>query len=175
MRRYALLLPFALAVSGAAAQPRPGIQTLQMDPDHASVGVTLGGAKSRFTQAAGALQYDPASPEKSTIARSLDTSSIEASAARQPFDPDHFPELRIISTAAAKSGKDGVESLPVNVTIRDITRPVTFLVSFKNGGPVIAMHAEGTVHGADFHMMGKTGDVVLVIDAPFVRVGRDQP
>jgi len=169
MRHLVLLVPFVVAISGAAAQPNPGSQTLQMDQDHASLGITLAGVKSRFAQAAGALQYDPGGPEKTTIALSLDTSSIESTPVRQLFDSEHFPEMRIASTSAAQPGKDGMEKLPVNVTIREVTRPEIFQVSFKNGsGQAIEMHAEGMLRGADFRM--KTGDIVLLFDATFQRV-----
>jgi polyisoprenoid-binding protein YceI len=172
MRHLVLLVPFVVATSGAAAQPDPGTLTLQMDQNHSSLDVTVAGAKSRFTQAAGALQYDPARPDKNTIALSLDTSSIEAAPARQSFDSDHFPEMRIASTSAAKPGKDGVENLPVNVTIRDITRSAIFHVSLKNGsGQTVEMHAEGTLQSADFHM--KPGDIVLVLDGIFRRVAQN--
>jgi hypothetical protein len=42
------------------------------------------------------------------------------------------------------------------------------------GNNVIALHAEGTVRSADFKMIGKNGNVQLVIDAPFNRTGSDQ-
>ena len=172
MRPFVLLLSFVLAVSGAVAQPRPGTETLQMDSGHAVVGVSLGGNRTWFTESAGALEYDPANPLKSTIALSLDTASIEAEATRKLFDPDRFPEMRIISTADAKPGKGGTEGLPVNVTIRDITHPIQLQVSFKNdSSQVIVLHAEGMVRAADFGL-GKTGTVPLMIDAPFVRVNQ---
>ena len=177
MRRFVVLLPLALtslgwAVSGAVAQPRPGTLTLQMDSGHAVIGISLAGDRTWFTETAGALEYDPADPKKSTIALSLDTASIEAEATRKLFDPDHFPEMRIISTADARPGKDGMEALPVNVTIHDITRPILLQVSFANSSPeIIVLHAEGMVKAADFRL-GKAGDVPLMIDAPFVRVNQ---
>jgi polyisoprenoid-binding protein YceI len=169
MRRLVLLLSFALA-TGAAAQPRPGTETLQMDSDHANVTLALGGNQERFSLAAGALEYDPANPQKSTLTFSLDTGSIEPEAARPSFDPEHFPELRIISTADAKPGKNGMLVLPLNVTIRDITRAALFQVSFKRAAQAVTLHAEGVVKAADFHL-GK-GDVAFIIDAPFVQVNQ---
>jgi polyisoprenoid-binding protein YceI len=171
MRRPVLLLPFLFAISGAVAQPRPGTETLQMDSDHAVVGVTLAGDRTWFTQTAGALEYDPANPLKSTIALSLDTASIEAEATRKLFDPDHFPEMRIISTADARPGKGDMENLPVNVTIRDITHPILLQVSLKPGSGMIVLHAEGVVKAADFRL-AKGGDVPLMIDASFVQVNQ---
>ena len=63
-----------------------------------------------------------------------------------------------------------MESLPVNVTIRDITRPALFQISFKYSAQTIALHAEGVVRATDFHL-GK-GNVTFTIDAPFMRVNQ---
>jgi polyisoprenoid-binding protein YceI len=175
MRRFILAIPLVLIVAGAAAQAPPATQTLQMDSDRATVTATMSSANARFGIVAGALEYNSAKPEESTIALSFDSGSILEKPARDAFDADHFPEVRISSSAKAKTGRDGGESLPTNVTIRDITRPVIFQVTFqKVGTNVIAMHAEGTVRSADFKMSGKGGNIGLVIDAPFNRVGPER-
>ena len=174
MRRLILAASLAL-IAGASAQPRPGIATMQMDSDRSTVTATMGTANAQFGIVAGALQYNPAKPEESTIALSLDTTSVVEKPARDAFDAEHFPELRISSAAVAKKGGDGREALPTSVTVRDITKPVIFQVSFKSvANGVIAMHAEGVLRSADFKLIGKGGDVELVIDAPFNRMGPDQ-
>jgi polyisoprenoid-binding protein YceI len=133
----------------------------------------MGTANARFGIVAGALQYNPAKPEESTIALSFDTSSIAEKPARDAFDAEHFPELRLSSSGTAKKGSGDSEALPVSVTIRNITRPVILQVTFqKVGTNVIALHAQGTLRGDDFKI--KDGNIALVIDAPFNRVGPDQ-
>ena len=120
MRRFILVLSFALAATGATAQTKP-TSTMQLDSDHASITAGVGGSKSRFAVAAGALEYDSARPEHSTIAVSLDTTSLADQEARTAFNADRFPELRITSTGVGKkNGK--AEALATDVTIHDITR-----------------------------------------------------
>ena len=175
MRRLILAASLALIAASAGAQPRPGVSTLQMDSDHSTVTATMSAANAQFGIVAGAMEYNSIKPEESTIALSLDTTSIVEKPARDAFDAGHFPELRISSSAVAKKGSDGREALPTNVTIRDITRPVIFQVTYRDvGNNVIALHAEGTVRSADFKMIGKSGDVQLVIDAPFNRTASDR-
>jgi polyisoprenoid-binding protein YceI len=165
MRRFALAVSLVLIAAGAAAQPKPGTTTWQLNTEQASITA----AKTKFRLVAGALQWNDASPEQSTVALSLDTTSLGDDGLKTQFDAAHFPEMRLISTAPGKKSGDK-ESLPSAVTIKDITKPVTLQLSFKTvSRSEIDLHAEGTIRGGDFKMKG--GDMALVIDAPFVRVG----
>ncbi len=176
MRRFVIALGLVLLATAAAAQtpagkpethPAKTTTTMQMDSDHANVTVRDGGVQSRFAVAAGALEYDPARPDRSTLAMSLDAGSLTDAATAQLFDAQHFPEMRIASTASGKNNGD-TETLATDVTIRDVTRPVVFHLRLQNvSAGVINLHAEATIRGADFHVPGKGGDIVLVIDAPF--------
>jgi polyisoprenoid-binding protein YceI len=170
MRRLVLLA--LLIATAASAQPKPGTSTMELDSAHAMVTVTTGtagGAKGRFETVAGALQYDPAKPDASTVLLSLDAGSIQNAALRTALDAERFPEMRIASTAVIKAG-----ALPAAVTVRDITRPVIFQVSFKTvSKDVIALHAQAALKSADFHLPG--GDITFVIDAPFDKVEPTKP
>ena len=169
MRR--LLLLVLLMASGAAAQPKPGISTMQLDSDHAAVTAMIGGVQGRFETVAGALQYDSARPDSSTLLLSLDAGSIQNAAVRGGLDAAHYPELRIASTAAIKAGR-----MPVAVTIRDVTRPVVFQVSFKPlSRDSIALHAETRIRAGDFHIGGKNDTIAIAIDAPFNKVEPTRP
>lgn len=166
MRR--LLLPLLLIASAASAQPKAGTDTMEMDSSHAKVTVTSRGTQGRFETVAGALQYDPVRPDTSTLALSLDASSIGDATVRQALDTDHFPELRIASTAGIKAGM-----MPMIVTIRDVTRSVPFQISFKPlSSGVVALHAEGTLKSGAFHL---GGDMPVVIDAAFKKVDPTKP
>jgi hypothetical protein len=166
MRR--LLLPFLLIATAASAQPKQGTSTMELDAAHATVIVTTGGAQGHFGTVAGALQFDPAKPDASTLAMSLDAGSISGDAVRKALDVDHFPEMRIASISAAKSG-----TMTMLVAIRDVTRPVPFQVSFKPvSGTVLTMHAQATLKSGDFHL---SGDVPIVIDATFNKVQPTTP
>ena len=165
MRRFALAAWLVLIVAGAAAQPKLGTSTWQLNTEQASITA----AKAKFRLVAGALQWDDAKPEQSTIALSLDTTSLSDDGLKTQFDATHFPELRLISTAPGKKSGDK-ETLPTALTIKDITKPVVLQLTFKTVSRTeIVMHAEGTIRGGDFKMKG--GDMPLVIDAPFERVG----
>jgi polyisoprenoid-binding protein YceI len=169
MRRLPLLA--LLIASGASAQPKQGISTMQLDSDHANVTAIIAGVQGRFETVAGALQYDPARPDSSTLLLSLDAGSIQNAAVRGAFDAAHYPELRIASTGAVKAG-----TMPTTVTIRDVTRPVIFQVSFKPvSKDVIALHAEAHIRTGDFHIGGKNEDIPIVIDAPFNKVESARP
>jgi polyisoprenoid-binding protein YceI len=166
MRRFVLAMSFALAATSVAAQTKP-TSTMQLDSDHASITAGVGGSKSRFAVTAGALEYDSARPERSTLALSLDTTSLADQRARTAFDADKFPELRIASTGIGKKSGNA-ETLATDVTIHDVTRPVVFQITLQAvSAGLVNLHAEATVHGADFHLGGKSGDVAIVIDAPF--------
>jgi polyisoprenoid-binding protein YceI len=166
MRRFVLAVSIALATTGAVAQTKP-TSTMQLDSDHADVAVMMSGAKHPFAVAAGALEYDPARPERSTIALSLDTTSLADQSARGAFDAEHFPELRIASTGIGKKSGSG-ETLATDVTIRDITRPVVFQIVLQTvSAKLVHLHAEAKIHSADFHLPGKSSDITIAIDAPF--------
>jgi polyisoprenoid-binding protein YceI len=167
MRR--LLLPAVLIATAAAAQPNQGTSTMQLDSAHATVTVMAGGAQGHFETVAGALQYDPARPDASTVLLSLDAGSIQNAAVRGALDAAAYPELRIASTTPAKSG-----TMTMAVTIRDITRPVLFQVSFKPASrDVITLHAQAVLKSGDFHLTG--GGMPVVIDAAFDKVVPTRP
>ena len=169
MRR--LLLIAVLIATAASAQPKQGTSTMQLDSAHATVTVQVGGTQGRFETVAGALQYDPANPNASTLLLSLDAGSIQNAALRSAFEAERFPELRIASTASAKAG-----SLPVAVTIAEITRPVIFQVSFKPvSRDVVALHAQAVLKSGDFHLAGRNGDIAEVFVAPFDMVEPTKP
>lgn len=169
MRRIALAAALVLLAGGVSAQP--GTSTWELNSDKSNITATMGGASARIGVAAGALEYNTAKPEQSTVAFSLDTSSIKEKPARDAFDTDHFPEMRISSSAAAKKGSNGSLALPMILTIREINKPVVFQVTLqKVGENVISLHAEATIRSGDFKMSGPGGNIQLVIDAPFNRV-----
>jgi polyisoprenoid-binding protein YceI len=82
----------------------------------------------------GQVTYDPASPERSTVAVTLDVASINT---REPkrdahlrsadfFDAEAFPEIRFESREVVRGG-DGL-LVKGDLTIKGVTRPVTLNV-----------------------------------------------
>ena len=158
MRRFLLAASFVLLAAGAIAQPAPSTWEL----DYSKAQVTL--AKAKLGLSAGALQWNAAKPEQSTLALSLDTTTIADDAVKTELDAQHFPELRVITNGPGRAS-GGKISLPVMVTVKDITRPATLLVSYQAQPRQITFHAEGVLRAADFKLKG--ADLALVMDAPF--------
>jgi polyisoprenoid-binding protein YceI len=157
MRRLVLAASIAL-IAAAAAQPAN--QVWQLNSDAANITAN----KSKFGLTAGALEWNNAKPEATTFALSLDTTSLGDDGLKTQLDAGHNPEMRIITTTPGRKSGDKI-SLPAAVTIKDVTKPVTLEVSYKNSGREIDMHAEATIRGSDFKLKG--GDIALVMDAPF--------
>jgi polyisoprenoid-binding protein YceI len=159
MRRLVLAATLVLIAAGAHAQQGVSVWELQSD------GANVTANKSKFAMTAGALEWNPAKPEQSTFALSLDTTTLGDDAIKTQLDAAHFPELRIM-TAAPGRASGGKISLPTTVTVGNIIKPVTLQVSYKSDGPrQLSIHAEGTLRASDFKLKG--GDLALVIDAPF--------
>ena len=155
MRRLVLAASLLLAATAAQAE-----DVWQLNSDAANISA----AKSKFRLTAGALEWNNAKPEATTFALSLDTTSLGDEALKAQLDAAHFPEMRVITTNPGRKSGDKI-SLPANVTIHEITKPVTLQVSYKMTGRQIDMHAEATLKSSDFKLKG--GDIALVMDAPF--------
>jgi polyisoprenoid-binding protein YceI len=162
MRRLVAAASMAVSVAAilATAQAQTGTSVWQLQFDAANITA----AKSKFGLTAGALEWNPAKPEQSTLALSLDTTTLGDDAVKTELDAAHNPELRIMTSGPGRAS-GGTINLPTNVTVRDVIKPVTFQVSYKAEGRLITMHAEGTLRASDFKLKG--GDIPLVIDAPF--------
>ena len=158
MRRFLLAASIALFAGGVAAQP--ATSTWELDYSKAQVSV----AKAKLGLSAGAIQWNAAKPEQSTLALSLDTTTIADDAVKAELDAQHFPEMRIITSGPGRV-RGGKITLPVMVTVDEISKPGNLVVSYKSEPRLITMHAEGTLRASDFKLKG--GNIALVIDAPF--------
>lgn len=137
----------------------------------------------RFTPTAGTLTWDPASPANDSVNVTVSTGSIltpvegfaaELSGARF-LNVAQFPTATFVSTAfrqtdAAHGQVDG------NLTIKGVTKPVTFDVELIGAGPgmrggaVIGFHATTLINNADYSLPGFIqGQTQIVIDAEFAK------
>ena len=158
MRRILFTASFALIAGGALAQP--ATSTWELDYSKAQVTV----AKAKLGLSAGAIQWNAVKPELSTLALSLDTTTIADDTVKAELDAQHFPEMRIITSGPGRAS-GGKITVPVVVTVKEITKPESLVVSYKTEPRLITMHAEGALRAADFKLKG--GDLALVLDAPF--------
>lgn len=122
-----------------------GITEWQIDQSHTSVtfGVRhmmVSTVRGVFHKVSGSVGFDPKNPEKSWANIEVDIASIDT---REPkrddhlrsadfFDAAQFPKMTFKSTKITKKGADEYE-LTGDLTIKDITRPVTFEVTDVTG------------------------------------------
>jgi polyisoprenoid-binding protein YceI len=137
-----------MSLETATTQSKPstsGIVEWQVDPSHTSVtfGVRhmmVSTVRGVFHKVSGSVGFDPKAPEKSWANLEVDIASIDT---REPkrddhlrsadfFDAAQFPKMTFKSTSIVKKGSDEYE-LTGDLTIKDITRPVTFLVTDVTG------------------------------------------
>lgn len=134
----------------------------------------------RFTPVSGSLTWNPAAPTSSALNVVVDATSIQTPVngfaeelrGQRFLNTTQFPQATFVSTAfrqtdATHGQVDG------NLTIKGVTKPVTFnveLVGAGNGqhGPVIGVHAVTTINNSDYSLPGFiSGQSEIVIDAEF--------
>lgn len=116
--------------------------TWTIDPSHSSLGFTARHAmvtnvRGTFDQVEGSGTLDLTDPASSSVTVIMQAASVNTGSADRDghlrsadfFDVETYPELRFVSTSVARA--DG-ETLRVagQLTIKDVTRPVTFDVDF---------------------------------------------
>jgi len=112
-------------------------------------GIQTGTAfKGRFTRFSTQIDFDPDHPETSHIAVVIDTASATTGDAQRDgalpgkdwFDITRFPQAKFETTAIRKTGANDYEATG-NLTLRDITQPVTLPFRLQITGSIA--HAKG--------------------------------
>ena len=173
----------SLTESNAPALPlEPG--TWSLDPNHSAVNFTirhLGVSKVRgqFTRFDAEVRVGP-TPETTTITASVDVASVDTGNADRDahvLQPDMIdvtlrPTLRFTSTSITGAGADW--ELVGDLTIGEVTRPVTFDVEFggvadfpADGRRHAGFEATGQIRRQDFGLMpsipgAMLGDVIKI-------------
>lgn len=95
----------------------------------------------RFNKVTASLDFDPATPEKSRVQAVLKAGSIDskdkeldALVAEDLLDAEKFPDILFQSTALVRTGASS-GTMTGNLTIRNVTHPVTLHVTFNGGAP----------------------------------------
>jgi polyisoprenoid-binding protein YceI len=197
--RAAALLAFAgSAAAQSSSDLPPGVfrggsnlaeavrGTYTIDPEHCAVVVRvqhIGYSWSvfRFDRAGGKLTWDPAAPEKSTLAVAVETGSITSNvkgfatdlAGEQFLRSATVPEATFVSSAFRRTdathGKvDG------QFTLMGVTKPVTFDVELVGAGkgwadrPRLGVHAVATINPQDYGFPALFGTAIeIVVDTEF--------
>ena len=150
-----------LAPSHALAQSA-GVYTL--DRPASAVGFTIYASKifqirreGQFKDFTGQLAYDPASPANTRVDLTVFTASVDMQNSDHTqlvksgpfFDVDHYPTMHF-SSESTEIKSDGTLSMTGDMTIRDVTKPVTFDVTGKLVGDTITGSATTQILMKDF-------------------------
>lgn len=162
--------------------PEPG--TYAIDPAHTTVEfvgrhLMITKVRGRFTDFSGAIVVGQ-TPEESSVNVSIDTASVESSDDKRDghlrggdfLDAEHFPTMTFRSTAV-QLHPDGTAEVTGDLTVKDVTRPVTLAVEFEGaesdpwGGHRVGFSATTEIDREDW---GLTWNVAL--ETGGVLVGR---
>ncbi|MEI6563809.1 MAG: YceI family protein [bacterium] len=143
-------------------------RVFQIDPVHSSVQFRIRHLYStvvgRFNKFDGTISGDPANPASMKVSASVDVTSIDtANGAREKhlrspdfFDTDHHPTATFESTKTTLGNKKDSGSVTGKLTIRGITKDVTFQGQFLGSGVApqsrdrAGFHATTTLNRFDF-------------------------
>ena len=89
-----------------------------------------------FERMRGTVSYDPAEPEKASTRVEIDVASVNTGHQKRDdhlrsadfFEVARYPKMTFVSTGVTRAGAGNLK-LTGNLTIRDVTRPVTFDVT----------------------------------------------
>jgi polyisoprenoid-binding protein YceI len=160
----ALTLGFATAASAAA-------ETYTIDPVHSTLSFSLRHIVSKFTgsftKVTGTIVADQADLTKTTVDATIAIGSVNTADGKRNahvlspdfFDATKFPTAAFKSTAWTKTGDDSYD-VTGNLTIKDITKPVTLKVKVLGFGPgmggaqLSGWEASTTIKKSDFGLAG---------------------
>jgi len=185
----ALIAPAAASTPSRNPADLPA-GTYALDKKHASVtakvmhlGVSL--YTMRFDTFDGSFTYDPTHPEAANVRANVDATSLDAGAgysrkfADQFLDASRFPTVTFVSNKIVPGPDGRTGTMSGDLTLRGVTRPVTFDVTFGGVGKslifgtVTGFSASAKIKRSDFgsnDLRNWVGDdVTITIEAEFDR------
>lgn len=166
-----------------------------IDPSHSLIEFSvrhmmISRVKGRFGSFKGQITGDPADWTSAKVEVSVDVASIDTRTEDRDnhlrsadfFDVARFPEMRFVSREIKKTG-EGKYAVEGDLTIRDVTCPVTLDVTFEGsgkdpwGGERVAFSATGRINRKDFGLtwnapleaggvlVGEEVDIVIEVEA----------
>ncbi len=159
----------------------PAAGTWIIDPSHSGVEVVarhmvISKVRGRFTRFSGQIEVGE-TPEASSVEFTVDATSIDTADQRRDdhlragdfLDTERFPEITFRSTKV-EPGRRGRWHVTGDLTVRDVTRPVTLDVELEGigaayGGPRLVLSGTLEVDREDFgltwNMALETGGVLV--------------
>ena len=122
--------------------------------------------RGRFTDLAGTVTYDEASPERSSVAFSIRAASIDTGTPDRDahlrsedfFHVDRHPELTFVSTSIKAAGRD-TYAVTGDLTLRGVTKRITLPVRYLGlakdpwGNEKLGFEAETTINRKDYGLV----------------------
>ncbi len=142
-------------------------RTFQIDKTHSEAAFQvrhlISKVRGRFTDFDGAIAFDEAEPQRSTVTFSIQAGSIDTGVADRDahlrsadfFAVDQYPTITFRSTAIAPKGNDEFE-VTGDLTMRGVTRQVVIPVSYLGaavdpwGNQKIAFEGEVALNRKDY-------------------------
>ena len=142
-------------------------RTFQIDKTHSEAAFQvrhlISKVRGRFTDFDGAIAFDEAEPQRSTVNLTIQAASIDTGVADRDahlrstdfFAVDQYPTITFRSTAVAPKGNDEFE-VTGDLTMRGVTRQVVIPVSYLGaavdpwGNQKIAFEGEVTLNRKDY-------------------------
>lgn len=156
----------------------------RIDPEHSEVSFTvrhfMTKVRGNFTEFAGEITVDAASPLTSTATAEIQLASVDTRNATRDahlrssevLNAEKYPVMRFVTSELRPAGGDRFK-LDGELTIHNVIRPVTLDVEFLgmaldgSGVPRISLSAETTINRADFGVTFNIplgGDRVMLSD-----------
>jgi polyisoprenoid-binding protein YceI len=163
--------------------PAPATKTTwKLDPAHTLVEFSakhlmITTVKGRITDIEGTIHGDEQNPQNSSVEAVLKAASLDTRTDQRDqhlrsadfLDVEKFPQIKFRSTRI-EGGKESFK-LTGDLTIRDVTKPITFDVEFEGttrdpwGGERVGFSAKGKIDRRDFGLTWnqalETGGVVV--------------
>ncbi len=167
----------------AETVPAAGTKTTwKLDPAHTTVEFSakhlmITTVKGRITDVEGTIVIDEKNPQKSSVEATLKATSLDTRTDQRDqhlrsadfLDVEKFPEIKFRSTRI--QGDKAKFKLTGDLTIRDVTKPVTLDVEFEGttkdpwGGERVGFSANGKIDRREFGLTWnqalETGGVVV--------------
>ena len=185
-------------MSTTLTAPRAATTTWNLDPVHSVAEfkvkhMMISNVKGQFTGITGVLTLDEEDIARSQVSATIDVSTINTREAQRDthlksadfFDVERFPNMTFESTQAERAGDDDL-AVTGNLTIRGVTRPVTFQVEGPSaagkdpwGNTRIGLSATTRINRREFGLAWNTAletggilvgeDVTITLDLEFVK------